>query len=747
MLDESSIGSRRWSRRGSLLLVALVSFLFQLVFFDRWFSAMDEGHMLQFADIVAKGGELYRDATLYPLPGAFYFLALIFKFFDPSILLSRWIVVVQFTLFVTLVFAYLRHLVTPLYAAIGVGLLLLYRIWAFPHWHFYSYSTTALLILFGSMMLMIRFFETGKRPMLGWSGLLVGLGVLCKQDYGAAALLAMSVTLAVYARSHLSRERQPLLALYVWLLLPAALVGAATGIYFWRQDLLSDLIQFTVLNHFVGMAAFEYSSFPSLLPLFVQDPLLRSEVGVLVYLPGIIFTVDLEAFRKLFVYTDTAVYDTVLKVFFYGPYLLLLCGAVHLWRGRSGLAEPQGRHRFLRELVLFSFAAALIVLVSLSKPQDYLHLAVLYWPLLCLGTVYAQTLLRGRRTLGWVLAAVLVLPAGVGIGYTSRLVWRLRTIHSEHLSDKRAGIYVTPSESRMLRGVVDYVRANSTPDETVAVMPYFPIVNFLSDRRGPHRSSYIVWPFPELPDRDRRISDAMEAKKTSIVIYNFTQFVSFPPFEEYAPELFSYLVEHFEIDRIYTYDAWGYKLASLRRTTGTPDGQPLLGTDASRGFLRLEEEGSPPRAVPPWERSQYLAPDRWPFRPVLALRPTVEKGRTVLSVPLEVVPGAHLRTAVAVNPRFWFEVPKSWVRFTLEVEADGDREVLFSRTLDPTVVFADRGWFQIDVPLDGYAGRSVLLEFSTACEGPVGERPLMAGWAVPRIVVPAMRRSEPGGPA
>ena len=244
-----------------------------------------------------------------------------------------------------------------------------------------------------------------------------------------------------------------------------------------RQGLLSDLIQFTVLNHFVGMAAFEYSSFPPLFPLFVQDPLLRSEVGSLVYLPGIIFTVDLEAFRKFFVYTDTALYDTLLKVFFYGPYALLLIGALHLWRGRSSLAEAQGRHRFLRELVLFSFAAALIVLVSLSKPQDYLHLAVLYWPLLCLGTVYAQTLLRGRRTLGWVLAAVLVLPAGVGIGYTSRLVWRLRTIHSEQLSDKRAGIYVTPSESRMLRGVVDYVRANSTPDETVAVLPYFPIVS------------------------------------------------------------------------------------------------------------------------------------------------------------------------------------------------------------------------------------------------------------------------------
>ena len=91
--------------------VAAITLLFQLLFFDRWFSHMDEGHMLQFADIVAKGGELYRDAISYPLPGAFYFLALTFKVFDPSILLSRWIVVVQFVLFTVLVFAYLRGLV------------------------------------------------------------------------------------------------------------------------------------------------------------------------------------------------------------------------------------------------------------------------------------------------------------------------------------------------------------------------------------------------------------------------------------------------------------------------------------------------------------------------------------------------------------------------------------------------------------------------------------------------------------
>ena len=120
MIDEVSIAEnrnvwrRRWIAHGPVLLVAVVTLLFQLVFFDRWFGAMDEGHMLQFADIVAQGGELYRDATVYPLPGAFYLLALAFRVSDPSILLSRWIVVFEFSLFVALVFLFLRRLVPGL---------------------------------------------------------------------------------------------------------------------------------------------------------------------------------------------------------------------------------------------------------------------------------------------------------------------------------------------------------------------------------------------------------------------------------------------------------------------------------------------------------------------------------------------------------------------------------------------------------------------------------------------------------
>ena len=91
-------------RLAGFIAVFLASLAFQLPFFDRWYSGMDEGHLLLFSEIAADGGTLYRDATFYPLPGAFYLLALLFEVFGPSVLVARWAVVIEFALFAAIVF-------------------------------------------------------------------------------------------------------------------------------------------------------------------------------------------------------------------------------------------------------------------------------------------------------------------------------------------------------------------------------------------------------------------------------------------------------------------------------------------------------------------------------------------------------------------------------------------------------------------------------------------------------------------
>jgi len=731
---ERSYWGRFVRSRAAWLAVVAVAFVYQLPFFDRWFSFMDEGHILLYADIIASGGELYRDATVYPLPGAFYFLAWIFQLVEPSNLVARWILVVEFALLVGLVFLLMRRLVPPGWVLASAALLLLYRIWAFPHWHMYSYSSTALLLQFGALLVVIRFTESGDRRLLLLAGFIFGVGVFCKQDYGAAALLAIAATLLVYARSNPEPAGASFWRLGGWFIAPAVVVGAATALHFLGKGLFGEFIQFTVLNHFVGMASYEYPSFPSLLPLFAQDPQLRSGTGMESYMPAIVHTFDLSLLTESAFYRETALYDVAVKAYFFAPYPFLAFGALRLWWRRRALRDPGARPAALAEFALWAFAAAFVALVALNRPQDYAHLVVLYWPLLCLGLVYVRALLRGRRPLAWVLAALLALPAGAAVAYTGSLAWRLRTHHSAPIESDRAGIHVTPKQAKLVNEILAYLETHTDPGEPVAVMPYFPILHFYADRPGPHRASYIVWPFPELPDRDRRVIEGLEATGTNVLLYNLNQFLVFELMAEYAPELFAHLVEHFETDRIFSYQWLGYRMAAARRVERAAPGRPLLPPDGNGLTLSIQSRSAAPRPIPPEEQGDHFSETLWPFRPVIALRPARE-GRTVLSIPAELPPGARLRTAIAVHPSRWDH--EASVSFELAVSDGEHRERLYERTLRPTWHFDDRGWFEVDVPVDAWVGRPVRVELSTQTGAPAGEHLLMGGWAEPRVVIPA----------
>src|SRR6202007_1677472 len=63
-----------------------------------------------------------------------------------------------------------------------------------------------------------------------------------------------------------------------------------------------------------------------------------------------------------------------------------------------------------------------------------------------------------------------------------------------------------------------------------------------------------------------------------------------PPVEIYAPKLFQYLVDRFEMFETFSGGPFGYKIAALRREDGPPPGRPLLG-DALGGSLRIERDG------------------------------------------------------------------------------------------------------------------------------------------------------------
>jgi hypothetical protein len=327
------------------------------------------------------------------------------------------------------------------------------------------------------------------------------------------------------------------------------------------------------------------------------------------------------------------------------------------------------------------------------------------------------------------LSVPLVLAA---LAYTAHLAWGLRAKHPAEIPLARArGIYVQAPEARLLKQSVDTIVAATRPDQTVGVFPYFPILHFLADRRGPQRAGYIVWPWPEIEQRDRALIDALEAQHVPLVIYNFTQFLTLPRAEVYAPELFAYLVEHFEIFRTFHAGRLGYKLAALRRDDAPPPGHPLL-EDLAQAQIHSEQDGRV-REITGWKRDEFARLEAWPFRPVLALRPTAG-GRSVLSLPLRAEPGERLRTAIGAHPDKWSGYPPCAVTFRVEAVAGGARTPLFERRLDPQRRIEDRGWHELDLALDAVAGRDARLELSAEAERAACETLLSAGFALPRAV-------------
>jgi len=719
------------------LLVAVLVFVgtiaVQLPFFDLWLSAMDEGHIALFADIQRTGGALYRDATFYPLPGAFLILSFLFDLFGPSLWIGRVAVTLQFAAFVTVLYLTARRMTSVTAGLCAVFGLLLYRIWTFPHWLMFSYSTTALLFFVLAALVLLRFFDGRGAGWLYGSGLLYGVGVFCKQDYGGSALLSLGFALLVFVRWVPPHERFSGPRLALGFLGPAAGVGALAGLWFLSQGTLGDAIQFTVLNHLLGIASFDYSTVPSLFPLFRQDPALRVSPGISTYLPGVLYTADARQFFSSYLFRETVVVDILVKAFFFGPYLFYTLGAVRLWRRRAYLGEATARVAVMTELVVWSLGVSLLLLFTLNRPQDFVHLAVLYWPIPLLASVYVAAALRARPralrvTVALVLGAVLV-PVSI---YSAQLPMNLRQMRSESVDLERAGIKMTPNEASVIEGVVEYITTHSEPEERIAVMPYFPVLHFLADRRGPHPAGYIVWPFAELPDRDQRIIDAMRLTDTNLLVYHFNYFLDFPRVAEYAPELFDYLVDNFRIERVFSHALFGLRMAVALREPARV-GRPLIA--GSFEELPIHVVGADAELKPPPDRYEtWVREDRWPLRRVLALRPASGGRKTVLRVPVVPEEGDRLRSAVSVRPDAWASFRPSWVSFSVTAVRGGRRTPLFHRRLDPHRQLEDRAWFEFEIDLADFAGAPVMLEFATATQRPEGERLKMGGFEMPVLV-------------
>lgn len=703
------------------LAVAAVAIAFQWPIHDRWLALQDEGYILGIADDLSRGKVLYRDVTSdAPFPGAFYLLSWWFQITGPSIESSRILAVGGFALYTSAIYRISRELLSRRWCWGVVVALLCYRVWAFPHWHIYSYSLVSALFVTVAVALGCEYRRSRALPYLVLAGLCCGVGIMSKQNYGLAVTGALGLALLIFP--WLDPKRPPG---FVRTLIPGATVGLSCLVvivpaFAWLalQGALADMYEQTWVFPFTLMSRLSFTELPDLWPLLGQDASLRAEIGS--YFPAILATLWWYPCPGCFVsdmsrgplWQTTAFWDISLKLTYWAP-LLAYFAAGALWGARIVQARLRGDdpEESERRLLMLAFAGGF--LIAFNKPRDWVHLMMVYPPCLALGAVLLRdamsALPRPAR-----LATGAVATAGVigTLALSILLMIDLRRRVDWPLEMPRGGVYADPQNGPILDEAVAYLEANATPDTPVPSWPVQPMISFLAGRTTAG-GYHVIWP-SQSESRDAKIIDDFEQQRISHVIYSISQFQHLGTFRANAPELYDYLVENFEVDRVFSKEPNGPIVLGLRR-------EPPSSADAG---IPLKEQLREASSGASWQR--------WPFEEVLTHR----IGETVYA-PVVVPAGhPHLTLGYGVNADRWLGLKGGPFTFRVEVESteNAERSVVLKEVLDPAVNVADRGWRDATVDLGAFAGQPVVLLLSVRSERPEPFPDDVVGWRAPTFV-------------
>jgi hypothetical protein len=250
--------------RSAAALVAVFGFFFLIS--NAPINPYDEGFVLYAAERILRGDLPYRDFQLHYLPAQFYVLAALFKTFGHSIFVERmWDAAVR-TGVVAAGFG-LARILMPTGPAAVAALLIMLRLGA-SGFHGINLFPALLFALLSAGCFLSSFPGT-RRGWLIAAGLLAGVAVLFRQDFGAYAVAIELVMLGAWRRLGRPAGLVPYAVALGAVTLPAALF------FLWRVGPASLWHELVVYPRSVVVAQLTIP-FPALLPDF----------GVLVSMPG-----------------------------------------------------------------------------------------------------------------------------------------------------------------------------------------------------------------------------------------------------------------------------------------------------------------------------------------------------------------------------------------------------------------------------------------------------------------------------
>jgi hypothetical protein len=518
----------------------VVALAFGLPLIRRAIILSDEGYLLQQSLDLLSGRVIYRDMDAFITPGAWFLLAGVFRFFEPSVLTSRYVVLIAYGALCLVVFRIVVLQTNQRWGLVAVASILLFSLWAFPAWTFAFYSPFSVLFALMALERLLTWHREGVRRDLYLTGVLFGLSICFKQNYGVFALAGGALG---YFAMRLEKRQAPSDGLAFTLgqvgLVAAGVLTAGLPflVYLAWHGAIPHAWQSLVVHPFEFGGRHDIS-YAALSELWRPD-IYRTAVEKLTYLsysvlnaPVIDFLQPLRIVQRLHV-----------LAYWLAP-LVFVSGLGVAWISGRGVGR-----RFDAALFTTIATCGLLFLGVLPR-ADFNHLVNVYQGVLVSAPIVLHHALRqlGPRRQGARLALAIGAGALALVYGGIALHWYVSLIrsHSTPIGSPRAGVLVSRVTADEIDQQLRTIEQDTLEGEAVLTVPDLVMLNFLSERPVPS-PYYNLYEHHITGDGGRAVIDGSETNGVGLVITRYDNFFSDRVgLLDYAPDLASYIVSGYE---------------------------------------------------------------------------------------------------------------------------------------------------------------------------------------------------------
>lgn len=518
------------------MALALVAFAIPLC--RRSIVLADEGYILLQSWDLLNGKILYRDMDAFVTPGMWFVLAGTFKLLGPSVIASRVPVLLALLAMYATGYRITRRLAGAAYGLLALGLLAVCTVWAFPAWTFAFYSPFAVTFALMGLERLLTWRESGRPLDLVVCGVMVGVAVIFKQNYGVFALVGLALGVAAVRAEQGQTGREWARS---WmrdgLLLAAGVAAAGVPVLVWLAAVgaLPAAWQSLVVHpfEFSGRHDIPYLS----LAAIWKSDLMKSSQEMLTYAAQPVYRVPPIAWLY-----EVDFVERMHVPLYWAPPVILLLGATLSYR-------PDERPI---DAGLFSVVAvAGMVFLGVFPRADFNHLTNVYQPIVLVGVVVAHHLLARRPAPRSAATRITVGVGTVALGLYAAVAAYWYAGLLEHLDTKiaaeRGGVLVRDEQAQRIDFQVRTIQLETKRGEALLTLPDLAMLNFLSDRPIPS-AYYNLYEHHIAHDGGAAVVAGDQARGGKLAITRFNDFFSDKVgVRDYAPVLSDYLRTHYDL--------------------------------------------------------------------------------------------------------------------------------------------------------------------------------------------------------